>query len=100
MREFDSEKCVLIFLLLVSSIANATEISGQISDATGGIIAGARIRAMQADRAISEATADASGRYVLAWEKLFLEGDQRYKRFLLQQGPLATEFITYLRELQ
>jgi hypothetical protein len=40
---------------------------------------------------------NASGRYVLAWEKLFLEGDQRYKRFLVQRGPLASQFVTNLR---
>jgi iron complex outermembrane receptor protein len=65
MRKFGPEKCALIFMLLGSSVANATEISGQINDPTGGVIAGARIRAMQADRAISETNADASGRYVL-----------------------------------
>ena len=40
---------------------------------------------------------NASGRYVLAWEKVFLEGDQRYRRFLLEPGPLATEWLTNLR---
>jgi hypothetical protein len=40
---------------------------------------------------------NASGRYVLAWEKLFLEGDQRYKKFLLERGPLATTFQSNLR---
>lgn len=40
---------------------------------------------------------NASGRYVLAWEKLFLEGDERYKQFLLERGPLATTFETNLR---
>jgi dienelactone hydrolase len=39
---------------------------------------------------------DAAGRYVLAWEKLFLEGDQRYKKFLLERGPLATTFQSNL----
>jgi hypothetical protein len=38
----------------------------------------------------------ASGRYVMAWEKLFLEGDQRYKKFLLERGPLATTFQSNL----
>jgi dienelactone hydrolase len=40
---------------------------------------------------------EAAGRYVLAWEKVFLEGDQRYKRFLLRRGPLATEWETNLQ---
>lgn len=39
---------------------------------------------------------NASGRYVLSWEKVFLEGDQRYRRFLLERGPLATEFMSNL----
>jgi len=39
----------------------------------------------------------ASGRYVLAWEKVFLEGDQRYRRFLLERGPLATTWRSNLR---
>jgi hypothetical protein len=41
---------------------------------------------------------DASGRYVLAWEKVFLEGDQRYRRFLLERGPLATDFRSNLTD--
>jgi hypothetical protein len=40
---------------------------------------------------------NAVGRYVLAWEKLFLEGDQRYERFLLERGPLATTWQSNLR---
>jgi hypothetical protein len=39
----------------------------------------------------------ASGRYVMAWEKLFLEGDTRYKKFLLERGPLASTFQSNLR---
>jgi dienelactone hydrolase len=39
---------------------------------------------------------NASGRYVLAWEKVFLEGDERYRSFLLQRGPLATTFLSNL----
>jgi hypothetical protein len=38
----------------------------------------------------------ASGRYVMAWEKLFLEGDPRYKKFLLERGPLASTFQSNL----
>jgi dienelactone hydrolase len=40
---------------------------------------------------------NAAGRYVLAWEKVFLEGDQRYKRFLRRRGPLATTWETNLQ---
>ena len=39
---------------------------------------------------------NASGRYVLAWEKVFLEGDQRYMKFLLERGPLASQFTSNL----
>jgi dienelactone hydrolase len=39
----------------------------------------------------------AAGRYVMAWEKLFLEGDTRYKQFLLQRGPLASTFQSNLQ---
>lgn len=39
---------------------------------------------------------NASGRYVLAWEKVFLEGDQRYRRFLLERGPLASLWLSNL----
>lgn len=39
---------------------------------------------------------NASGRYVLAWEKVFLEGDTRYRQFLLQTGPAATIFQSNL----
>ena len=31
----------------------------------------------------------AAGRYVMAWEKTFLEGDDRYRKFLTQRGPRA-----------
>jgi dienelactone hydrolase len=41
---------------------------------------------------------NASGRYVLAWEKVFLEGDQRYQRFLLERGPLASDFRSNLSD--
>jgi hypothetical protein len=41
---------------------------------------------------------NASGRYLLAWEKVYLEGDQRYRRFLLERGPLASDFRSNLRE--
>jgi dienelactone hydrolase len=37
---------------------------------------------------------NASGRYVLAWQKVFLEGDQRYATFLQQRGPRAAEWRT------
>jgi dienelactone hydrolase len=32
----------------------------------------------------------ALGRYGLSWEKLYLEGDTRYKKFLLEKMPMAT----------
>jgi pimeloyl-ACP methyl ester carboxylesterase len=41
---------------------------------------------------------NASGRYVLSWEKVFLEGDQRYQRFLLERGPLASDFRSNLTD--
>ena len=40
---------------------------------------------------------NASGRYVLAWEKVFLEGGQRYRRFLLERGPRASTWQSNLR---
>lgn len=40
---------------------------------------------------------NASGRYVLAWEKVFLEGDPRYRKFLLERGPRAATFQSNLR---
>lgn len=39
---------------------------------------------------------NASGRYVMAWEKVFLEGDSRYYGFLLQRGPLAATWESNL----
>jgi dienelactone hydrolase len=39
---------------------------------------------------------NAAGRYVLAWEKVFLEGDTRYRSFLLERGPLAAEWESNL----
>jgi len=39
----------------------------------------------------------AVGRYVMAWEKTFLEGDERYREFLLQRGPGASIWQTNLR---
>ncbi|MET0390779.1 MAG: alpha/beta hydrolase [Polyangiales bacterium] len=41
---------------------------------------------------------NASGRYVLAWEKVFLEGDERYYKFLLERGPLASTFESNLED--
>jgi dienelactone hydrolase len=40
---------------------------------------------------------NAAGRYVLAWEKVFLEGDTRYRSFLLERGPLAAEWESNLQ---
>jgi dienelactone hydrolase len=40
---------------------------------------------------------NASGRYMLAWQKTFLEGDTRYRKFLLEPGPNATTFKSNLR---
>lgn len=37
------------------------------------------------------------GRYALAWQKVFLEGDQRYEPILLQQGPRASDFRSNLQ---
>jgi len=39
---------------------------------------------------------NAVGRYVLAWEKTFLEGDQRYRPFLLEKGPFASTWESNL----
>jgi hypothetical protein len=36
-------------------------------------------------------------RYVLAWEKVFLEGDMRYYDFLLEEGTSASDFRTNLK---
>lgn len=34
----------------------------------------------------------ALGRYGLAFEKVFLEGDERYRQFLLVEGPGASDW--------
>jgi dienelactone hydrolase len=39
---------------------------------------------------------NASGRYMMAWQKTFLEGDTRYRKFLLERGPNATTFKSNL----
>lgn len=39
---------------------------------------------------------NASGRYVMAFEKVFLEGDTRFRFILLQEGPNASEFLSNL----
>lgn len=39
---------------------------------------------------------NASGRYVMAFEKVFLEGDTRFRSFLLVEGPGASEFLSNL----
>jgi dienelactone hydrolase len=39
---------------------------------------------------------NAAGRYVMAWEKTFLEGDERYRPFLLEKGPLASTWESNL----
>ena len=39
----------------------------------------------------------ASGRYVMAWEKVFLEGDTRYRRFLLEKGPQSATWESNVR---
>jgi hypothetical protein len=36
----------------------------------------------------------AAGRYVMAWEKTFLEGDERYRQFFLVKGPNASTWQT------
>jgi dienelactone hydrolase len=36
------------------------------------------------------------GKYGLAWQKVFLEGDERYRKFLLEKGPNASDFRTNL----
>ncbi|MET0342248.1 MAG: hypothetical protein ABW252_14685 [Polyangiales bacterium] len=38
-----------------------------------------------------------SGKYMLAWQKTFLEGDQRYRKFLKERGPLATVWMSNIR---
>src|SRR5690606_27030040 len=39
----------------------------------------------------------AVGRYVMAWEKTFLEGDERYRPCLLERGPGASTWQTNMR---
>lgn len=36
-------------------------------------------------------------RYALSWEKVYLEGDMRYYKFLLEKGPQASDFRTNLK---
>ena len=40
---------------------------------------------------------NASGRYMLAWQKTFLEGDVRYRKFLLERGPNAATWRSNVR---
>ena len=42
-------------------------------------------------------TGGAIGRYGLSWQKVFLEGDDRYRMFLLEQAPMASDFRTNLK---
>jgi dienelactone hydrolase len=42
-------------------------------------------------------TGGAIGRYGLAWEKVFLEGDERYRQFLLEMPTPASYFKTNLQ---
>lgn len=37
------------------------------------------------------------GKYALAWQKVFLEGDGRYKKLLLDKGPMASDFRSNLK---
>lgn len=39
----------------------------------------------------------ALGRYALAFRKVFLEGDERYRHFLEERGPLASDFRSNIR---
>lgn len=39
----------------------------------------------------------APARYALSWEKVYLEGDMRYRKFLLEKGPSASDFRTNLQ---
>ena len=39
----------------------------------------------------------AIGRYGLAWQKVFLERDDRYRKLLLQEGPGASDFRTNVK---
>lgn len=34
------------------------------------------------------------GFYALAFQKTFLEGDTRYRKFLLEEGPNASEWLS------
>ena len=36
-------------------------------------------------------------RYALSWQKVFLEGDMRYYGFLLEKGPMASDFRSNLK---
>jgi len=38
----------------------------------------------------------AVGRYALSWQKVFLEGDERFLPFLLEEGPRASDFRSNL----
>ncbi len=38
----------------------------------------------------------AVGRYGLSWQKVFLEGDERYRKFLTQAAPQASDFRSNL----
>jgi dienelactone hydrolase len=38
----------------------------------------------------------AVGRYALSWQKVFLDGDERFLPFLLEQGPNASDFRSNL----
>jgi dienelactone hydrolase len=42
-------------------------------------------------------TAGAIGRYGLAWEKVYLEGDARYRQFLLEMPPNSSYFKTNVK---
>jgi dienelactone hydrolase len=38
----------------------------------------------------------AVGRYALSWQKVFLDGDERFRQFLLEPGPRASDFRSNL----
>jgi dienelactone hydrolase len=42
-------------------------------------------------------TGGAIGRYGLSWQKVFLEGDMRYRKFLLEMPPSASYFKTNVK---
>jgi dienelactone hydrolase len=42
-------------------------------------------------------TSGAIGRYGLSWQKVFLEGDMRYRQFLLEMAPNASYFKTNVK---